>query len=588
MRLLTLKLAALFAFCGGPLALADSLKLHMHGEVAFAIAFLPSAALVFGVHSLWRALHERWNIAMVSLGGVGAIALTGTNLFALWQLAEGAPRADARLIELGIAVGTALAAYYGYAAFRFFRSPRIAPGGATASTAQRDTAKPGRYGIEDAMTFGWASWGYSRTVRRLRAARHPEVAFDGSALRFTGYPFEPASIFPSGTVEGDQVAEVNLHPLCQLRLKNGDILFVPWSGKEAVIAFINQNDVPVVNRTAVWSGLLDPFLDTWEEQKTIDAQFAWFASLGLDRKSVDRWRREVAVAMMAYNFGTRLWEWTGLDLYDVLVAQRARLSPTDFADFYRRAIRLAAVDQPSPVRKPSPDSIEGALFTVLLEWYPEEKGGAAEDFRKRRDKRGEDIERLRSQLAAELASAYSQPHRHYHTLAHIQKCFDELVTVWSYGVRVNEVRWALLFHDSIYDPQRHDNEARSADWACSVMAQLKCAEDAKARVRAMILATGHSGEPRTPDEALLLDIDLSILGAEEAAFDEYDRSIRAEYSWVPEQDYRRGRAKVLESFIGRKRVYHTAVYRKRYEARARANLERALTRLGAIGPATTN
>jgi hypothetical protein len=59
--------------------------------------------------------------------------------------------------------------------------------------------------------------------------------------------------------------------------------------------------------------LLDPFLDTWEEQQVIDRQFEWFARLGLDRDAVTRWRREVAVAMMAYNFGAHVWEWVGLE-----------------------------------------------------------------------------------------------------------------------------------------------------------------------------------------------------------------------------------------------------------------------------------
>jgi hypothetical protein len=78
---------------------------------------------------------------------------------------------------------------------------------------------------------------------------------------------------------------------------------------------------------------------------------------------------------------------------------------------------------------------------------------------------------------------------------------------------------------------------------------------------------------------LLLDIDLSILGADEDAFDRYDRAIREEYSWVPEAEYRNARIKVLKSFADRASIYHTLIGRKRYESQARANLERALARL---------
>ncbi len=439
------------------------------------------------------------------------------------------------------------------------------------------TAKPGRYGIEDSLTLSWLKPGYWKTLAKLSTA-HPEVALEGSALRFTRYPFEPASVFPSGKVETGQIAEVNLRQP-QVRLENGEIVFVPQSGKAALLAFVYRNDVRIEHRGSVWSALLDPFLDTWEEQATIDRQFAWLADLGLDRDSVDAWRREVAAAMMAYNFGTNLWEWVSLDLYDVLVAQRARLSRSSFADFYSRAMRLAALDPVTPMWKPSAgNDIAGALFSVLVDWYPRESG-TSKDFRERLDRRTEQIKRLRQKLAAELTSAYSQPHRRYHTLAHVEKCLDELAGVWDYAVGLNEVRWALVFHDAIYDPQRKDNEARSADWACRVMDELHRPEDEKARVRGMILATAHSSEPRTSDEALLLDIDLSILGADEAAFDEYDRSVRAEYSWVPEPEYRQARTKILESFLSRERLYHTLPYRGRCESSARMNIQRALARL---------
>lgn len=185
---------------------------------------------------------------------------------------------------------------------------------------------------------------------------------------------------------------------------------------------------------------------------------------------------------------------------------------------------------------------------------------------------------LQQQLGAELRVAYSEPHRRYHTLQHIEFCLRELGKHWPNAVNLSELRWALLFHDAIYDPRRNDNEARSADWACRVMQELQRPEDQIARVRKLIMATVHAAQAETPDEALLLDIDLSILGADEVTFDEYDRAIRVEYAWVPEEAYRLARSAVLQGFLQRERIFQTAAYRDR-EAIARHNLERALERL---------
>jgi predicted metal-dependent HD superfamily phosphohydrolase len=419
-------------------------------------------------------------------------------------------------------------------------------------------SKPGAYGIEKLLSRIFWRPAYWMTLLRLRRDRS-SVTTDGSSLRFANYPFSPASVFPQGTIEPGQIAEVNL-VTPQVRLDSGEILFIPYPYKAALMSFVNRNDVKIGRRRSVWTALLEPFLDSWQDQAEIDRQFAWFSSLGLERAAVDRLRREVAVSMYAYNFGTMLWEWGMLELSDVLAAQQAQRSRGAFRDFYWRAMKIAALD---PVQTHPFDggaaTVDGVLSSVLIEWS-------------RTD--------VRERLGAELKAAYSEPHRRYHTLQHIEFCLRELGKHWLHAVRLNEVRWALLFHDAIYDPRRNDNEARSADWACRVMQELQRPEDEIARVRQLIMATVHAAQAETPDEALLLDIDLSILGADEATFDEYDRAIRVEYEWVPEAAYRLARAAVLQGFLQRERIFQTAAYRDR-ESIARRTIEGALERLRA-------
>ena len=181
-----------------------------------------------------------------------------------------------------------------------------------------------------------------------------------------------------------------------------------------------------------------------------------------------------------------------------------------------------------------------------------------------------------SGLLEELLQHYGEPHRAYHTLRHLDECFalfDE-----ASAEHPGEVLLALWFHDAIYQPKRHDNEEKSADWGTKVLGAAGAPSTVMDRFRELVLATRHDAEPQSPDARLLVDIDLSILGAEPARFDEYEAQVRKEYAHVPDLFFRMGRAKILKQFLDRPAIYSTPPFRKRFEARARANVERSLAR----------
>jgi predicted metal-dependent HD superfamily phosphohydrolase len=80
---------------------------------------------------------------------------------------------------------------------------------------------------------------------------------------------------------------------------------------------------------------------------------------------------------------------------------------------------------------------------------------------------------------------------------------------------------------------------------------------------------------------VLLDADLAILGATEERYRQYAADIRREYAWVPDAEYRAGRASVLEVFLARPRIYWHELTFEEGEARARANLRAELAGLRA-------
>jgi predicted metal-dependent HD superfamily phosphohydrolase len=177
-------------------------------------------------------------------------------------------------------------------------------------------------------------------------------------------------------------------------------------------------------------------------------------------------------------------------------------------------------------------------------------------------------------LFAQLMAAYAEPQRHYHTLQHLGEClalFDDARTLAAHPA---EVELALWFHDAIYDIKGHDNEQRSADWARDALRDAGAPTDAAQRVHDLVMATRHTAVPSGRDEQLLVDIDLSILGAARARFDEYEQQIRKEYAYVPGFLFRRKRREILKGFLDRPAIYSTPHFHDMLEARARDNLRR--------------
>lgn len=175
-----------------------------------------------------------------------------------------------------------------------------------------------------------------------------------------------------------------------------------------------------------------------------------------------------------------------------------------------------------------------------------------------------------------LLAAYGENHRHYHTADHVTACLRHLDSARECAQKPCEVELALWFHDAIYKPLASNNELKSANWAKKFLEQNKVLPTTNTRVYDLILATLHNAPARTADQALLVDIDLSILGAPSACYDDFEAAIRAEYRWVPLFLYRKKRREVLQGFLARKRIYTNDQFFDSLEAQARANLRRAL------------
>jgi predicted metal-dependent HD superfamily phosphohydrolase len=179
-----------------------------------------------------------------------------------------------------------------------------------------------------------------------------------------------------------------------------------------------------------------------------------------------------------------------------------------------------------------------------------------------------------------LLGRYSEPHRRYHDARHIDRCLLHFEALKSFAQRPELVELALWLHDAVYDTRSHDNEARSADLAEALLesAGLHHLVDP---VQSMIMGTRHQVACPADDVGLVVDIDLSVLGANPQDYLAYVQQIREEYSWVPDKEFRDGRIKVLKAIAGHARIYSHDLCFGLWEFRARENLSHELSTLEA-------
>jgi predicted metal-dependent HD superfamily phosphohydrolase len=174
----------------------------------------------------------------------------------------------------------------------------------------------------------------------------------------------------------------------------------------------------------------------------------------------------------------------------------------------------------------------------------------------------------------DICRAYAGPGRFYHTLDHVLAVLARVESLAAFAKNLNAVKLAAWLHDVIYDSKASDNEDRSARYAEQLCKELAIPEGN--RVAALIRKTKTHDAGDDVDAQVLLDADLAILGAIESDYQAYADRIRREYAWVPEPEYRKGRRKILESFLNRHRIFH---FLEHLEEQARQNLAREIAKL---------
>ena len=191
-------------------------------------------------------------------------------------------------------------------------------------------------------------------------------------------------------------------------------------------------------------------------------------------------------------------------------------------------------------------------------------------------------------LGEDLTARYGEPHRRYHTRAHLTAVLDLVDELAADAADPDAVRLAAWYHDAVYDPERGDNEDRSARLAERMLADTDLPLETIAEVARLVrLTASHDPAGDDPNGQVLCDADLAILAAEPAEYAQYAAAVREEYAFVPDDGFAAARADVLEALLALPALFRTAAARERFEEQARHNVrtELILLRAGAWGGA---
>ena len=179
---------------------------------------------------------------------------------------------------------------------------------------------------------------------------------------------------------------------------------------------------------------------------------------------------------------------------------------------------------------------------------------------------------------AVLDQNYSQPDRYYHTLDHIKASLTHLDNIREQSNQPDALEMAVWFHDAVYDSRATNNELQSAKLFAR-MANDNALRRFIDTVQRLIMVTVHPSRPESRDEEFMVDIDLLSFGLPWAQFIALGEFARQEFPHLSDREFDENELKFFELLADRPQFYFSDFFCDRYEAQARANLQKKIADL---------
>ncbi len=178
-------------------------------------------------------------------------------------------------------------------------------------------------------------------------------------------------------------------------------------------------------------------------------------------------------------------------------------------------------------------------------------------------------------LVEEYRAAYSQPHRRYHNLEHINYLLSALTVVPQPSPAL---LMAAMYHFFFYDAAAEDNEKRSADYLKTKLQAAGVNNNFIDSVVSIMLAPVNSVDMTfaSVEAQHLADADMSIYGESPDVYNRYVAAVREEFGNIGDFAWYQMRSRFLLSLLKQVRIFHTEEFHSKFEKHARANMANEL------------
>ena len=178
--------------------------------------------------------------------------------------------------------------------------------------------------------------------------RDTTIKFFDDSIGFSNYVFSPSKVYSKSSMKkilAEKIDEIDLQGAPPV-LKIGDeLIFVSAEHRSELESFASRNNIAVQTRFDIWDAILEPFIDTEFPPENAKRNKENLERYGLGEEQVQKWRERVGETMVAYNFGTGLWDWAHLGLWDLLNAYQLglgeKLTEEQYAQLYWDSMKIA-------------------------------------------------------------------------------------------------------------------------------------------------------------------------------------------------------------------------------------------------------